>query len=152
MNQKDFQTFNDKLNKPHRSKYNVNGIYKTGYELTYNDVKYLYDEYYRIYGKYPNFKSQVISNNVPHSKILARVLKEQGMTLNDWQNSYGLVSHVRSDPKHYDIYLKKFKDLYLEKGYIRYNELINNNLGLQDKCGKPTPLGVGWIAQKEKFK
>lgn len=21
---------------------------------------------------------------------------------------------------------------------------------LQDKCGKPTPLGVGWIAQKYK--
>lgn len=130
MNQKDFQTFNDKLNKPHRSKYNVNGIYKTGYELTYNDVKYLYDEYYRTYGKYLSSKSQVVSNNVPHSKILARVLKEQGITLNDWQNSYGLISHVRSDPKHYDIYLKKFKDLYVEKGCIRYNELIKNNLGL----------------------
>ena len=26
----------------------------------------------------------------------------------------------------------------------------NYMLALQDKCGKPTPLGVGWIAQKYK--
>lgn len=119
-----------KFNEKNGKTYDVNGIYKTGAELNYNDVQYLYNEFYNTYGKYPTVKFQTLKYNVPHSKILARVLDEEGITLNDFQNSFGVVAHVRSDPKHYDIYLEKFKELYIKNGDIESKDLYNNKWGL----------------------
>lgn len=126
MNKKVSLRFNEKNNKT----YDVKGIYKTGTELTYDDVKYLYEEFYNTYGKYPTVKFQIMKYNVPHSKILARVLDEQGVTLNDFQNHFGVVTHVRSDPKNYDVYVERFKKLYQKRGSIEYKELFNNEWGL----------------------
>lgn len=126
MNKKVSLRFNEKNNKT----YDVKGIYKTGTELTYDDVKCLYEEFYNTYGKYPTVKFQTMKYNVPHNKILARVLDEQGVTLNDFQNHFGVVAHVRSDPKNYDAYVEKFKDLYRNNIITSEQNLYNNKYGL----------------------
>lgn len=110
--------------------YNVNGIGKPGTALTYADVKLLYDQFYEKYGKYPTTKYQTLKYNVPHSKIVAKVLDEAGITLNDFQNTYGVVAHVRSDPKHYNLYVDRFKQLCKSQGVLTSDELLNNNYGL----------------------
>lgn len=110
--------------------YDVNGIKKLGSELSYNDVKLLYSEYYKTYGEYPNYSRQKIEYNVPHNKILARVLKEKGITLNDFQNEFNVSVHVRSDPNNYDLYLDRYIKVCSENEVLGFKELSHNTYGL----------------------
>jgi len=90
-------------------KYNVNGILKTGFEITYDDCVVLYTQFIEKHNHYPKQKEQTVANNVPHSKILQRVLSEKKLLLSDWQVQFGKTGVVRSDPCFYNVYLERYK-------------------------------------------
>ena len=61
------------------SQYSVNGVLKQGKELDLNDIKVLFQQFVDKYGHYPLAKDCIIENNVPHSKILKRILNENNI-------------------------------------------------------------------------
>ena len=78
-----------------KSQYNVNGVLKSGKELDLNDITILFQQFVDEYGHYPLAKECIIENNVPHSKILKRILDENNIVLTEWQTKFGKVGHVR---------------------------------------------------------
>jgi hypothetical protein len=114
-----------------KSIYNVNGILKSGHELTLDDAKILFQQFIDEYGHYPNQKESTTKNNIPHSKILSRILKENNIVLTEWQTKFGKIGHVRCYPEHYDFYISIYKSECKNLGRaLKTNELINNNLSL----------------------
>ena len=93
-----------------KSQYNVNGVLKSGKELDLNDITILFRQFVDKYGHYPFAKECIIENNVPHSKILKRILDENNIVLTEWQTKFGKVGHVRCYKEHYDFYVKRFKE------------------------------------------
>lgn len=92
-----------------RQKYIVNGIEKSTNELTYSDIKILFTDYIKRKGKYPTQKECTLQNNLPHFRIVAKILADENITLKDFQTSMGKVGHIRSDISNYDTYVSRFK-------------------------------------------
>ena len=114
-----------------KSQYNVNGVLKSGKELDLNDITILFQQFVDKYGHYPFAKECIIENNVPHSKILKRILDENNIVLTEWQTKFGKVGHVRCYKEHYDFYVKRFKEESDKLGRaLRLEELTNNILSL----------------------
>lgn len=107
-------------------KYNVNGVLKTGFEITYNDCVILYTQFMEKHNHYPKQKEQTIANNVPHSKILQRVLSEKNLLLSDWQIQFGKTGVVRSDPCFYNVYLERYKQKCNQLGRALKQEELSN--------------------------
>lgn len=68
---------------------------------------------------------------MPQGRIITRVLKENSITYNDFLLQFGKVSHVRTESKDYDLYVKRFKEVSDNIGHaLCGNELMNNKYGL----------------------
>lgn len=114
-----------------KSQYNVNGVLKSGKELDLNDITILFQQFVDKNGHYPFAKECIIENNVPHSKILKRILDENNIVLTEWQTKFGKVGHVRCYKEHYDFYVKRFKEECDKLGRaLKIEELINNTMSL----------------------
>ncbi len=121
------------------SQYNVNGVLKQGKELDLNDIKVLFQQFVDKYGHYPLAKDCIIENNVPHSKILKRILNENNIVLTEWQTMFGKVGHVRCYKEHYEFYVRRFKEESDKLGRaLLLEELANNIMSL--------PSGI-WLAE-----
>lgn len=111
--------------------YTVNNKEKCGNDLTLDDCRILFQEFINKNGYYPKDNECLVKNNLPHNKILSRVLKENKILLSDWQTQFGKVGHVRCYPQYYDIYVEKYKNESNKKGRaLLLQELTNNVLGL----------------------
>lgn len=108
----------------------VNGVLKNTLEINYDDLVWLYKDFYRIHNKYPISKELVSSNNLPQWRVLNKILKENNMTYNDFMLDVGRISHVRSSVKNYDEYIEKFKELYKKDKIKYYEDLVNNKYAL----------------------
>lgn len=99
--------------------------------ITYEDLIVLYQQYIDTYGKVPVFSNCDLKHNMPQGRIITRILKENNVTYNDFLLKFGKVSHVRTESKDYNFYVKRYIELSNERGtYLNQNELTNNNLGL----------------------
>ena len=114
-----------------KSQYNVNGVLKSGKELDLNDITILFQQFVDKNGHYPFAKECIIENNVPHSKILKRIVDENNIVLTEWQTKFGKVGHVRCYKEHYDFYVKRFKEESNKLGRaLKSEELTNNTMSL----------------------
>jgi hypothetical protein len=99
--------------------------------VSYDDLVILYKQYIEQYGEVPIFSKCDSRHNMPQGRIINRVIADKGITYNDFLLQFGKVSHVRTESKDYDIYVKKYKEKSDAIGrYILSNELINNHYGL----------------------
>lgn len=99
--------------------------------VSYDDLVILYKQYIEQYGEVPIFSKCDSKHNMPQGRIINRVIADKGITYNDFLLQFGKVSHVRTESKDYDIYVKKYKEKSDAIGrYILSNELINNHYGL----------------------
>ena len=100
-------------------------------QVTYEDLVILYNQYIEKYGEVPVFSKCDSKHNMPQGRIINRVIAEKGITYNDFLLQFGKVSHVRTESKDYDIYVKRFKEVSNELGHaIVQKELFNNSYGL----------------------
>ena len=99
--------------------------------VSYDDLVILYKQYIDQYGEVPIFSKCDSKHNMPQGRIINRVIADKGITYNDFLLHFGKVSHVRTESKDYDIYVKKYKEKSDAIGrYILSNELINNHYGI----------------------
>lgn len=114
-----------------RQKYIVNGEEKSKDELTYLDLEILFSEYVRKTGKYPTQKECTLQNNLPHFRIVAKILKDENILLKDFQTRMGKIGHIRSNASDYDMYVERFKQKCLsENRTLQISDLTNNTYGL----------------------
>lgn len=100
-------------------------------KITYDDLVVLYKQYIEKYGEVPLFSKCDSKHNMPQGRIINRVIADKEITYNDFLLQFGKVSHVRTESKDYDIYVRKFKNISNELGHaLKQNELINNHYGL----------------------
>ena len=103
-------------------------------DVTYEDLIILYQQYIDIYGEVPVFSKCDSKHNIPQGRIINRVIADKGITYNDFLLQFGKVSHVRTESKDYDIYVKRFKEISDKLGHVlRGNELTNNKYGLPNQ-------------------
>ena len=103
-------------------------------EVTYDDLVILYEQYIEKYGEVPTYTTCDLKHNMPQGRIITRVLKENNITYNDFLLQFGKVSHVRTESKDYDLYVKRFKYVCEKIGHtLRGNELNNNQYGLPNQ-------------------
>lgn len=117
---------------------NVADIKVRTIDIDYNDLVILYRQYIEKYGDVPKTRDCVFKNNLPQQRIVNKVLKEHGITYNDFLAQFGKYSHVRTNSvDKYDFYVQRFKDVCKEKGRtLTSPELTNNKFGLPN---------VGWL-------
>lgn len=100
-------------------------------DVTYEDLVILYKQYINTYGEFPIFSKCDIKHNMPQGRIINRIIAEKGITYNDFLLQFGKVSHVRTESKDYDVYVKRFKEVSDKLGHaIVQKELFNNSYGL----------------------
>lgn len=100
-------------------------------EVTYEDLVILYKQYIEKYGEVPLFSKCNSKHNMPQGRIINRVIADKGITYNDFLLQFGKVSHVRTESKNYDLYVKRFKEISDKIGHaLVQKELINNEYGL----------------------
>ena len=103
-------------------------------DVTYDDLVILYNQYIEKYGEVPTYTTCDLKHNMPQGRIITRVLKENNITYNDFLLQFGKVSHVRTESKDYDLYVKRFKDVCEKIGHtLRGSELYNNQYGLPNQ-------------------
>lgn len=100
-------------------------------QVTYEDLVILYNQYIEKYGEVPVYAKCDSKHNMPQGRIINRVIEDKGITYNDFLLQFGKVSHVRTESKDYDIYVKRFKEVSDKLGHaIVQKELFNNSYGL----------------------
>lgn len=100
-------------------------------DVTYDDLVILYNQYIEKYGEVPIFSKCDMKHNMPQGRIINRVIAEKGITYNDFLLQFGKVSHVRTESKDYDLYVKRFKKISDRVGHaLVQKELFNNEYGL----------------------
>lgn len=100
-------------------------------KVTYDDLVILYNQFIDTYGEVPVYSKCDSKHNMPQGRIINRVLKENNVTYNDFLLQFGKVSHVRTESKDYDLYVKRFKEVSDKIGHVLCgNELMNNKYGL----------------------
>ena len=103
-------------------------------KVTYDDLVILYKQYIEKYGEVPIFSKCDAKHNMPQGRIINRVIADKGITYNDFLLQFGKVSHVRTESKDYDLYVKRFKEVSDRIGHtLRGNELNNNQYGLPNQ-------------------
>ena len=96
-------------------------------EVTYDDLVILYKQYIEKYGEVPIFSKCDAKHNMPQGRIINRVIAEKGITYNDFLLQFGKVSHVRTESKDYDLYVKRFKEISDRIGHaLVQKELFND--------------------------
>ena len=109
----------------------VNGKEVLSTKITYDDLIWLYNNFKNTYGKLPTTNDGKAKYNMPQQRIIKRVLEENNITFNDFMLQFGKVSHVRTESKDYDLFVKKYKKVCNEIGKpLPQRELINNKYGL----------------------
>ena len=99
--------------------------------VSYDDLVILYKQYIEQYGEVPIFSKCDSRHNMPQGRIINRVIADKGITYNDFLLQFGKVSHVRTESKDYDVYVKRFKGISDKLGHaIVQKELFNNSYGL----------------------
>ena len=64
---------------------------------------------------------------MPQGRIINRVIADKGITYNDFLLQFGKVSHVRTESKDYNLYVKRFKKVSDRIGHaLVQKELFNN--------------------------
>jgi len=110
---------------------NVNGKSVSLKELTYSDLVWLFNDYISKNGYVPTQKECKTANNLPHGRVINRILNEVNITYNDFLNQFGKVKHVRTESNDYDFYLDRYKQISKELGHgLKQIELTNNCYGL----------------------
>lgn len=100
-------------------------------DITYEDLIILYRQYIEKYGEVPIFSKCDMKHNMSQGRIINRVIAEKGITYNDFLLQFGKVSHVRTQNKNYDLYVKRFKEVSDRIGHaLVQKELFNNEYGL----------------------
>lgn len=109
----------------------VGNKYVNTSEVTYDDLVILYKQYIEKYGEVPIFSKCDMKHNMPQGRIINRVIADKGITYNDFLLQFGKVSHVRTESKDYDLYVKRFKEVSDRIGHaLVQKELFNNEYGL----------------------
>lgn len=100
-------------------------------EITYDDLLILYQQFVDKYGFVPRTTECTSKYNMPQMRIIQRVLSESDVTYNDLMNRFGKVSHVRTESKDYDAYLRRFQLVSRKLDHAPTKaELMNNSFGL----------------------
>ena len=110
---------------------NVAGSYKKSIDLTYDDIIVLYNEYIDKHGAAPTGADCLSKNNLPQMRIINKILHDANVTYNDFLNSLGKYSHVRTESNDYFKFVNRFKDVARMTGRVpRLADLQNNTYGL----------------------
>ena len=96
-------------------------------ELTLDDCDWLFSKFVSENGFYPEGKICDISHNLPHWRILKKILDSHDILLSDWQRQHGKTNHVRCHPKDYDIYLSRYKEYCNSMGRAFLSEELRDN-------------------------
>lgn len=114
-----------------KSIFNVNGVIKESTELNLNDLKILFKQFEDRTGKLPVQPDCIAKNNLPQPKIIKNILKVNHIDHQDFYNSLGKYSHLRTESKDFSYYLKKYINICnkLERA-LTIKELVNNSYGL----------------------
>lgn len=100
-------------------------------QITYEDLVILYNQYIEKYGKVPVLSLCNAKHNMPQDGIIRRVIANRDITYNDFLLQFGKISHVRTENKDYNVYVRRFKEVCNKNGHVlTRNELINNSYGL----------------------
>lgn len=112
--------------------YDVKGIQKTKSELTYDDLVTLFQQYIDIHHEFPVQNDCYGRNNLPHGRIIKKILDNNNVTWNTFCNGFGKYKHVRTEENEkYDEYVEKYKQVSNSAGHaLKMSELVNNTYGL----------------------
>lgn len=82
--------------------------FKKSSEVTYEDLVWLFENFYNEYNKYPNSKEFVGSNNLPQWKVIMRILQNKNLTYKDFLIGLKHKTRTRASEKDYQIYLDRY--------------------------------------------
>lgn len=109
----------------------VNGNPKRAIDINIEDLYVLIKDFFNKNGKLPLMRECTLENNIPQQRIVSKLLKENGLTYNDFLLQFGKTSNVRSAIENYDFYVQKYIDISKELGRsLTGRELTNNSYGL----------------------
>jgi hypothetical protein len=109
----------------------INGVHKKATEVTIDDLYVLIDNFANENNRLPLMRECTLDNNLPQQRIVAKLLKENNLTYNDFLLQFGKTSNVRSAVENYDLYVQKFVETCKEIGRsLTRKELTNNSFGL----------------------
>lgn len=114
---------------------------KLSIDITLDDLVILYRQFIDEHHRVPTMRDCISSNNLPQSRIISKLLKENGVDYKKFASQFGKTSHVRVGSHDFDFYLKRYKEICDGSGRaLTANELKENNYGLPsaswfvDKC------------------
>lgn len=110
-----------------KTTYTVKGKEVCAKELTLDDCDWLFTKFVEENGYYPEGKICDIPHNLPHWRILKKILDSHGILLSDWQHQHGKTNHIRCHSKDYDIYLKRYKEYCNQMGRALLSEELRDN-------------------------
>lgn len=110
---------------------NVDGKEVVSTRITYQDLCRLYEQFVEKNGRVPISSECTVKNNLPQTRIVNRILREQGVTYKDFVGLFGKRSHARANHRDYDIFLNKFKLYSQELGRaLTSDELVSEKYNL----------------------
>lgn len=109
----------------------VHGEYKQPKDITYDELVLLYEEYISKHNTAPTSITSNIDNNLPHRTIINSILKEKGITHNEFLSLFGLMDNRR-----------KYKPIQINDMFGRWKVISK---GESKKCGKNTV--IFWLCE-----
>lgn len=111
--------------------FNINGVIKKSRDLTLDDLKILFNQFKKQTGKLPILQDCISRNNLPQPKIIKNILLENNVDYQDFYNSLGKYSHLRTESKDFTYFFNKYMNICNETGRaLMIKELVNNTYGL----------------------
>lgn len=108
--------------------------FKKSSEVTYEDLVWLFENFYNEHNKYPNSKEFIGSNNLPQWKVIMRILQNKDLTYKDFLIGLKHKTKTRASEKDYQIYLDRYIKIcnnlnraLKEKEFLNIREIPNSN-------------------------
>lgn len=104
---------------------------KKSTELNYEDLLWLFENYYNKYNRYPNYQDFTSQNNLPQWRIVVKILNNNNLTYRDFKANLLHTTVVRASKKDYQIYLQRYINICTELNRaLTQDELRNNEYNL----------------------
>ena len=100
-------------------------------EIKYEDLIELYKQFIKKYKEVPTSVFHNAKHNMPQTRIINRILKENNITYKEFLCQFGKTSHTRTGDEDYDSLKNKYIEISKKRGsYLKEKELFNNKYGL----------------------
>lgn len=111
---------------------NINGRTVISTDVSLDDLIWLYNDFTEKNGRAPKFSECIAKNNLPQSRIINKILKENGIIYKDFLAKFGKFSKVRTyKTVDYQMMVDKFIDVCNKEGRtLTQADLTCNQYGL----------------------